>query len=360
MKIGILSMQQVINYGSFLQAFGLKKTIESLGHTVNFINIEPGIQLYQYKGGYISKIKRGIELLNCSNPLKMVYYWLKLRRRFNEEFLKILHLSDDNSKETYDTVVVGSDEVWNFAQKTWFGFSAQLFGENIKADHIISYAACFGATTLPIINDLGLTDKIRKYLLNNFSSISVRDENSLQIVKGLTGNIPIKNIDPVLLYDFKDEIPDSIPHTNTDYMIIYTYTNRLRDKEEVKAIKKYAQSQNLKIIAMADYFDWADEIVTPNPFEVMAYIRDANCIVTDTFHGTVMSIKFNKQFVTFVRESNNNKLSGLLRQFNLENRIVEDITFFEQILNTPIDYTTVNNIISTEKSISKEYLISNI
>lgn len=349
-------MQQVVNYGSFLQSFGLKKTIESLGHTVKFINIEPGIQLAQYKGGTIGKIKRGVCHLKCANPFKMVYYSLKLRKRFNKEFFKILNLSCNNSSDVYDTVVIGSDEVWNFAQKTWFGFSAQLFGENIKASKIISYAACFGATTLQIIEDLGLTDKIRNYLMNNFSSVSVRDENSLQIVKELTGSNPIKNIDPVLLYDFKDEIPESIPHTGTDYMIIYTYTNRLKDKIEVGAIKKYARIHNLKIIAIADYFDWVDEIVTPNPFEVMAYIRDAKCIVTDTFHGSVMSIKFNKRFATIVRGSNHNKLSGLLRQFNLDDRIVEDIATLDQILDTPIDYKTVNKMISAEKDLSKEYL----
>ncbi len=360
MKIGILSMQQVINYGSFLQAYGLKKALESLGHSVDFINITPGYQLPQYRGDLIAKLEKAISHLNCANPFKMAYYTLKLRNRFRNEFFSLLNLSDSNSSNKYDTIVIGSDEVWNFAQKTWFGFSSQLFGENLNAKKIITYAACFGATTIDIIEELNLSQKIKNYLMNNFHSISVRDENSLHIVKRLTEKIPYKNIDPVLLYDFKDEIPDKVFHSGIKYMIIYTYTNRMKNKIEVDAIKKYAKENNLRIIAIADYFDWVDEIVTPDPFEVLAYFRDAACIVTDTFHGTIMSIKYNKQFVTFVREMNNNKLTGLLSQFSLTNRIVKGKESFDSIMNRAIDYTKVNGQIAIEQEKSIKYLSSNL
>ena len=75
------------------------------------------------------------------------------------------------------------------------------------------------------------------------------------------------------------------------------------------------------MISIGHYFSWCDEVVIPTPFEVLAYFKGASYIITDTFHGSVFSIKFNKEFCTIVRDMNSNKLVSLLKQFGLENRI---------------------------------------
>lgn len=360
MNIGILSMQEVANYGSFLQAFGLKSTLERLGHNVVFLNIIPGEQLPEYKRGRFHKIKLGLSRIICKNPWKQIYYSLLLHKRFNNEFFKELGVEKANEERVFDVVVIGSDEVFNIAQSSWFGFSPQLFGENINAKKIISYAACCGATTIKKITDLGLYKRVSDLLKSNFDAISVRDVNSFELVKALTGNIPEINIDPVLLYDFSQEVPKTIPHTGTKYMIIYSYPNRMRNPVEIRNIKDYARKNNLKIISMGDYFDWVDEVVTPHPFEVLAYFRDATCIVTDTFHGTIMSIKYNKPFVTYVREMNHNKLYGLLAQFKLTDRIVNDDSSIESVMNQVIDYSAIDFLINTEVEKGIKYLGNNI
>jgi len=360
MDIGILSMQQVVNYGSFLQAYGLRCTLQSLGHNVSFIDIVPGEQLPEYRQGRFAKIKKGLERLMCHNPLKMVYYSLLLHKRFDEEFFPVFFDDEPTRQKHYDAVVIGSDEVFNVAQSSWFGFSPQLFGEGLNADKVISYAACCGATTVDKLKALGLAEQVGKMLEKNFAAISVRDDNSVALVDHLTGRTPIKNIDPVLLYDFKNYLPKTTPHTGKRYMIIYSYPNRMRNNEEIAAIKTYARRHKLEIISMGDYFDWVDTVVTPDPFEVLAYFRDAGCIVTDTFHGTVMSMKYNKPFATIVRGMNSNKLNGLLSQFGLSNRIVSDIDNLENILDVQIDYAPVNAQIADEQVRSIDYLKSNL
>lgn len=357
MKVGILSMQQIKNYGSFLQAYALKSTIERLGHEVKFINIIKGEQIGDYKISKLHNLRQLIKRLNCKRPFENLKYTIKLHKRFDREFLPELGVYKGLVKEHFDVVIIGSDEVFNCAQITWFGFSTQLFGENINADRVISYAACFGSTTIAKLEEMGVASRVGN-LLSAFTSLSVRDKNSFNIIKALTGRMPCINIDPVLLYNYQCEIKKV--KCDCDYMLIYTYPGRLRDKIEVSAIIEYAKKYNLKIICIANYFDWVDMVVTPHPFEVLSYFKNAFCIVTDTFHGSVMSIKFNKNFATIIRGMNNQKISYLLEQFNLSDRVFCKGTSLENILSTSIDYYPVNQIINNEINSSLNYLKTNL
>ena len=114
------------------------------------------------------------------------------------------------------------------------------------------------------------------------------------------------------------------------------------------------------MISIGHYFSWCDEVVIPTPFEVLAYFKGASYIITDTFHGSVFSIKFNKEFCTIVRDMNSNKLVSLLKQFGLENRIVTDMNKMQKILENPIDYAGVNKIIMEETKRSITSLTQNI
>lgn len=353
-------MQQVANYGSFLQAYGLKKTIEDLGHTAEFVNIIPGEQLPQYRRGKFQLLKLAFNRIKYGNPIQQIVFAFRFRNRFKNEFFKELCLLDENNSKRYDCIVIGSDEVFNIAQSTWFGFSKQLFGENLNSDKAITYAACCGATTVAKLEELGIRECVANMLSKNFSAISIRDDNSRSLVKELTGKIPLKNIDPVLLYSFSKEIPQKAIQPKEKYMIVYTYPNRIKAKYEIKAIKDFAKKKGLKIISPNTYIDWVDEVVVPHPFEVLAYFRDAEYIVTDTFHGTVMSIKYNKPFATIVRDMNSNKLRGLLSQFKLDNRIVSNSSLLESILSSAIDYSSINTLIKEEQKRSIDYLKANL
>lgn len=357
MKVAILSMQQVKNYGSFLQAYSLKHNIELLGHTCDFINIVPGEQLGAYKISKFHKIKLLIQRLVGIDFIKRLKTIKRFQMRFSREFLPELGVKPGENKKHYDVVVVGSDEVFNCAQVTWFGFSRQLFGAGLNADKVISYAGSFGATTIEKLRELGIKDVVAN-LLSKMDKISIRDANSFDMVKVLTGIPPEKHSDPVLIYNYDHLLPSTVPLK--DYMIVYTYPGRIKDKAEIAAIKFFAKSKGLKLISIGHYFSWCDDVVVPHPFEVLAYFKNASYIVTDTFHGSVFSIKYNRSFATIVRGMNNNKLTHLLEQFNLVSRIVRDLDDLPQILETPIDYVSVNEKIENETARSIEYLKENI
>ena len=357
MKIGILSMQEVKNYGSFLQAFSLKSNIEALGYTVDFIDIIPGRQLSEYRQPKYAKYQKLFKRLVGWDFIKRFKTIYTFQSRFSKEFQPFLGVGLGNTGKHFDTVVIGSDEVFNFAQQTWFGFSPQLFGHGLNTDKVISYAGSFGATTVEKMEKLGLKEEIAGYL-KDLKSISIRDKNSFDVVKELTGKAPELNVDPVLIYDYSKFVP--VERHKSDYIIIYSYPGRIKDKKEIDVIKSFARSKNLRLVSIGHYFPWCDDVVVPTPFEVLGYFRDAAYIVTDTFHGSVFSIKYNKQFATIVRGMNNNKLSFLLKQFGLQNRIVSDITTLSAIEDSPIDYDAVNEKIAQEKTKSVTYLKENI
>lgn len=357
MKIGILSMQHVRNYGSFLQAYALKTTLESFGHQCEFVDIVPGPQLpglernMKYLVGMA--IKRYFNWNAIVSSLGRMKYQKLYYERFDKEFLPELGIHKHTLKK-YDLVVIGSDEVFNFNQHTGYGFTPQLYGEVKDAKKVVSYAGSFGTTTIDVINRFGVRDKIRK-AMGSMAAISVRDTNSFKVVKALLGKDPSFNIDPVLMFDYQKYARDP---KEKDYIIVYSYPNRIKGKEEIEAIKRFAKEKEKKLISICFYFPWCDKTVIPHPFEVLGYMKNADYIITDTFHGCVMSMKFNKQFVALVRESNKQKMSSLLNQFGLGGRMCEEFGDLKERMEKVIDYTPVNEQIAKEAEKSKQYLQS--
>lgn len=359
MKIGILSMQHVRNYGSFLQAYALKTTLESFGHQCEFIDIEPGPQL--------PGLKRNLKYL-VGMAFKRYFNWDAIRtflprmkytkiyvERFDKQYLQELGINKHSFK-AYDMVVIGSDEVFNFNQHTGYGFTMQLYGEVRNAKKVISYAGSFGTTTIDVIDKFGVRDQLAA-AMSKMVAVSVRDDNSFNVVKNLLGKEPSYNIDPVLMFDYRKY---AIEPNEKDYIVVYSYPNRIKGKEEINAIRHFAKEKGKKLISICFYFPWCDETVIPHPFEVLGYMKHADYVITDTFHGCVMSIKFNKKFVALVRESNMQKMTSLLNQFGLGGRACSDIREIGTVVERDIDYVPVNALLKLEQTKSIEYLKSNL
>lgn len=359
MNIGILSMQHVRNYGSFLQAFALKKILESMGHQCEFIDIEPSPSLpgLERNFPYLLKMafKRYFRLNTCRHIGSRLKYTRLYRKRFDHEFLPELGINRHEFNK-FDAVVIGSDEVFNMNQHSSYGFTTQLYGDLANTEKVISYAGSFGTTTLTIIEKYGVKDRIIG-ALKKMSSISVRDTNSFEIIKSLLNVEPNINIDPVLLfgYDQYQKLPQE-----QNYIVIYSYPNRINKKEEIEAIKSFAKNKRKKLISICFYFPWCDETVIPHPFEVLGYFKKADYVITDTFHGCVMSIKYNKKFAALIRESNAQKMTSLLKQFGLDNRACEDIRCIDKTLNPEINYSDVNSKLEEEQRKGFSYLKENL
>ena len=146
MKIGILSMQRVVNYGSFLQAFAMKEILKNLGHECYFIDIKAGRKINKENSFNKpeNKIKFILKRLD-RHIIKRIKHrsFSRLRtNRFYNEFFPILGISKEPSYiSNYDAVLIGSDEVFNCTQDAKWGFAKTLLGEGLKSDNIISYAA---------------------------------------------------------------------------------------------------------------------------------------------------------------------------------------------------------------------------
>ena len=236
MKIGILSMQKILNYGSFLQAYSLKKQFENKGHDVYFIDIEQGKQIVEnssVKISYIKKIFQGKFFKRVQN-----YFMSKKMRDIHvQDYTKYLETEKKlPSGQNFDLVVIGSDEVFNCLTPSPWGFSTQLFGDIKNADNVITYAASCGQTDYNGIVYAGI-EKELKYAMDNVSAFSVRDENTREFVKKITNKDSILHLDPVFLYDYDKEIENTI--IKKRYLLIYAYPNRINDKIEISKIRKY-------------------------------------------------------------------------------------------------------------------------
>lgn len=353
MKVGILSMQRIVNHGSFLQSYGLKSLIEANGHEVRFIDIIPGEKLLEEK-----KFRSSTPFYHhfFSKVKHVIFNRIKARRFYNDYF-PISGINAPISETECDIVVIGSDEVFNFYQASPWGLSDQLLG-NVK-NKVISYAGSFGNTNVDVIEKLNLKKRIATDF-TNFSAISVRDLNSCECVKYLTGREPQVHLDPVLIYDFEKEQKKYTKLKFNHYIAVYCYDNGIKDEKSIKAIKKFAKERNLKIISLGFYTSWCDYNIICSPFELLAYFKNADYVITDTFHGSVISIKQNRKFVTLVRAHNKNKLTDLLHRFGLENRIIENFDDFQTVISKEIDYDRINTYLSAEQEKAKMYLRDNI
>ena len=253
MNIGIMSMQRVENYGSFLQAYGLKKEIEKLGHTVQFVDyqVEPASISPQSKTGFSdSRFCKAVHMLSPNYR-----QWRKKQMKMNNTFQEFInaykdqYLSELNVKKEYnltpelDALVIGSDEVFNCTQSgSRVGFSRQLFGKDNKAKRLISYAASFGSTTYEKLKQYHIDQEVADLLLQ-FDSISVRDENSKEIIEKLCNISPQCHIDPVLLYDFPEV--DDISVSLKNYIVVYAYADRIKG-EEAEAIFEDLLSKRIR------------------------------------------------------------------------------------------------------------------
>ena len=339
-----------------MQAYGLKSLIEQLGYDVNFIDIESGTHfegLRRSRRMYLTKL---IERFFVPTGLTALKLHLKLRARFKNEFYGDLGL--DSESVANECVVIGSDEVFNFAQPTPWGFSTQLYGKVAGARRVISYAGSFGHTTFEDIQKFGVQEKIRS-AMDTMYATSVRDYNSAEIARKLLPGKDVSiHLDPALIYDFSDKIVE--PNRKNKYVLVYTYPGRIKSTEEINAIKEIARRKDLQIISVGFYFPWCDEVIVPHPFEVLGYFKNAEFIITDTFHGTIFSIINQSRFCTLIRKTNRQKLSALLDMMGLSSQIATNGKDIIDLSDSNPSFTEAFEKISIEREKSLTYVRSNL
>jgi len=131
---------------------------------------------------------------------------------------------------------------------------------------------------------------------------------------------------------------------------------------EGKEIQKFAHANGMTTLSIMDEQPFCDEVVECKPDEILSYVKNADCVITDTFHGTIFSIIYHKPFAVFCRKksdtgsTNAEKLLDLLQRLDLMDCVIEDVSNISNILGKKIDYSKVDIIQNEERKKTLDYL----
>jgi hypothetical protein len=201
----------------------------------------------------------------------------------------------------------------------------------------------------------GMADEV-KDRLSCFDALSVRDENSRQIA--LTCGVePMNHLDPVLVYDYESMIPED-PRLN-NVMIVYSYQDWTKEQAAVEKIKKIAAEEKLRLVSIGGTNDFCEPLVL-SPFEVLRYFKNARYVVTDTFHGSIFSMKFATPFATFIRPGNAKKLEDLLQRMGQTEAAVTQKDDLRAVLHRTMPVAALQEKVLVERQRTMEYLKENL
>lgn len=365
-------MQRIYNYGSSLQAYSLRRLFEDCRPDVqvSFLDYEAGATLAgdpTARPSHQGSLARNFAKLREYNAIdakprdKLRFF--NHKRSYPSKYFPLIGISAERNREFgVDLQVIGSDEVFNCVQdNSNVGYSRELFGHDSPARLLASYAGSFGNTTLAKIEAAGIREQLAADF-SRFSAISVRDRNSSEIVTALTGTEPEIHLDPTLVHELESEarIPSTRQHSSR-YIIVYGYSGRFSAAEN-RMIRAYANQTGARVLSFGGLQASADEYIDCDPFTLLAYFRDAEAVVTDTFHGTIFSIINEVPFATVIRRSNGHgygnqeKLGYLLEALGLSDRALQDGEDLGDLINRPIDYASVRAVRARERARAVAYV----
>lgn len=355
LKYGIITHYDVLNHGAMLQLNALVQTLKGCSVEAQALQFEKNYdfmdrkQKSKYKVGlgsvgiYVKFLKeRGIR------NFLFLYKKTKLQNRFKKAHSLIGPFYSEC--EELDGVVIGSDEV--FALHT--GPTPVFFGYALPSKKVFAYAGCFGPTTCMDVEKKNCRAFVEGGL-KSMAGLAMRDQNSIEITEMLTGIKPELVCDPVILYGYKKEIEESTRPLKEKYMVVYAYDQRMNAIMEVESIKAFAKQRNLKIVSPGFYHGWVDMNVNPSYDNILSWFKYAEYIVTDTFHGAVMSLITNREMAVKVRD-NGNKLVNLLNEYGLADRLIDETWNLDSIFEKPVEWLYTNKQIEERRQSSMDYL----
>lgn len=333
MKIGVLTFHRCINYGSYWQARCLVEGLQAMGHDAELLDhhaadvrraewrcaLQPQLPVRTARQDLPRHAAKTREFL-CA------FETLRQSRRFD--------LARPEDAGAYDAVVVGSDEVWNF-RHPWYGSQPIFFGERLRASRLLSYAASFGNHDA----EHGI-DPRWAASLSRFDALSVRDENSRELLRRGMQRDPAVVLDPCLQFPPLAFLADSARAAsfNSAYLAVYGHSFPPWFARQVRA---WANESGRRVVSIGYRNDWADEQrIEAGPEEFIGLIARADAIATNFFHGCIFALLQARPFVTAPSSYRFNKVHDLVRQLGVENRIVGVDTppdAIAELLSTPPD-----------------------
>lgn len=352
MKVGIITFHRALNYGAVLQAYALQKCLLMMGVDCDIID---------YRCPYIEQFYKPLK----ANPLKQPKMWmremiyapfnLKKRAKF-EDFVqnfmkrtKVLNVQEDLQElnNFYDCFITGSDQVWNF---NWSGFDEAYFLNFTETQKKNSYAASFGFDAIP--NEM--KEKYR-WLLKDFRHISVRENTGQSIIKELLNREAAVSIDPSCLINKDEWSKIAIRPLEEGYILLYTLE---KSEQLCSYARAMANKMKTRIIYISDALKKYSEFQYKSflsPREFIGLFMNAGYVVTNSFHGLMFSVIFQKQFCLQYQQRSgapNSRMIDFVQEFGLENRILSS----DKLQETPIDYNSIEEHMLIKRNEAKEYL----
>lgn len=361
-------MHTVSNYGSFLQAWASQKAIESLGHECEIINYKfpnhwhfnQGVRKKSLK----SKIRNRLSFIGLSASQKKYH-------KINTAVKNHLNLSApyNNPKSIqsnppkYDVYVVGSDQTWN--------------PKHMKGDPIflLSFAPK-GANKISMSASVSCSDfensykEIFKNHLHSFSSISIRETNSVELISQLSHKPVSVILDPTLLLESQqwDALcaKSSFQCTQDDYIVFYLITHTFNPgKYILNQLKALQKKTNLKILSFTnipeEYGISSRFVGEVGPKDFLKIFKHASFVVTTSFHGTAFALNFGIPLFSVMKPQTNddNRQLSLLRSVGAEQCVILDGTNFDDI-DPNYDKVKVHNKLSALRIDSFVFLKNSI
>ena len=370
MKTATITWISFYNYGSCLQAYALQHYIESLGcenriiddSSIVFAGVKPDKSLVvesKWKRRWW-KVWQSVHA-NYRTFYRCQRYLCQGVDEFKANTLKIDRDTASVQKDgtDYDVYICGSDQIWTpsgFESPRWTFYYAAF--TNKKK---ISYAPSIGGYQIP----QKWKEKVAG-LINSFSAISVREEAGQKALQELT-ILPVELVaDPTLLLS-RQEWESFLPakKKNEDYVLGYILTP---NDNHYRIARDYAHQHKMKfylfMLNLQDYGQ-ADKYISGGPFDFLEYIRNANVVFTDSFHGTIFSVIFETPFYTFKRFSDNSPINQNSRIETLFKRMGTETRLIDKHQNEPLndctlDFSNIKCQLEPLIEHSKKYLCLNL
>jgi hypothetical protein len=325
-KIGVLTFHRSINYGSYWQARSLVEGLRERGHDAELLDHDcECIRRAEIHCALQPELPR-------RTPRRHLKQYAAKARKFataidSLPMSRSFSMHEPQRAGEYETIVVGSDEVWNF-RHPWFGSKPIFFGDELNADRLVSYAASFGNHSASDGID---PDWARK--LDRFPSLSVRDDNSRDLVRNGIGRETTLVLDPCL------QFPSAAAGAGSDNerrAVIYghgfpAWFQRL--------VRRWADRRGFSLVSIGYLNEWADEqLLSAGPDEFPGLIAGARAVITNFFHGCVFALLKARPWVTCPSAYRSIKIPDLATVLGAERRLVDRHTPFaniEELLETP-------------------------
>lgn len=361
MRIGLITLHRVYNYGSALQAWATQRVLEDAGHKVILIDYitpqrtkrriffgKPG-EWRQW--GWKDFIYHFFKIFSIL--LKEMTFGRFVRKRLNlsKKYITVDDLERDVPNA--DLYITGSDQVWNsdYNEGVDRGYYLDFIPEEAKR---VSFVSSFGQTNIceSEKNDV-------KKFLSRYQALSVREDSA----KKMINELGIKNvkwlIDPTL--QIQKDIWKQLASRRLikeKYIILMLLYNE--DNNATEYARRIANQKGLKLVKISWEMrkpESVDKLMTHRtPEDFLSLFYYADYVVTNSFHGTAFSINFEKNFIVVPRNEYNSRIESLLSLVGLEDRLVASMESVMSVLDKKINYDYVRKVLKNERRKSAEFI----